>query len=86
MSVGSVLIGVAVVMVVATYLARPFRSARVSKDLDREIEGWVAQVRAWGMLSGENGVPGACPHCGHPVAPDDRFCAACGAPLPGSVE
>lgn len=22
-----------------------------------------------------------CPHCGHHTAPDDRFCAGCGAPL-----
>jgi hypothetical protein len=86
MDVGSALIGVAVVLVVAAYLARPFRSTWVSRDLDRVIEGWVAQVRAEGTLPGEDGAPGACPRCGHPVAPDDRYCAACGAPLPGSVE
>ena len=43
MSTGSALIGIAVTLVVAAYLARPFRTAG---SLNRAIETWVAQVRA----------------------------------------
>ena len=86
MNAGSALIGVAVVLVVVAYLARPFRSTQVSRDLDQVIEGWVALVRAEGKLPTEDGTPDTCPCCGHPVAPHDRYCAACGAPLTGSVE
>jgi hypothetical protein len=43
MSLGGILVGVALILVVGAYLARPFRTAT---DLDRAIEAWVAQVRA----------------------------------------
>jgi len=44
MTVGSILVGVAVLAVVVAYLARPFRPAGMSAD--RTIEAWVKQVRA----------------------------------------
>ena len=44
MSVGSVLVGLALALVVGAYLARPFRT--VALDLDRTIKTWVAEVRA----------------------------------------
>lgn len=48
---------------------------------DGELGPTVAQeVAARRTLQGERARP--CPSCGHPVAPGDRFCAACGARLP----
>jgi len=90
MGVGSVFLGIALLLVVAAYLARPFRIARAGMDLDRAIEAWVAQVRVEGHGDGEveeRGSEGAerqvnfCPQCGQRVGPNDRFCAQCGAPL-----
>ena len=94
MTVGSVLIGVAALAVVAAYVARPFRAA-ADRDLDRMIEAWVAQVEAGDPESREESerdiesrAPAAaarvmnyCPQCGQPIAQDDRFCSACGAQL-----
>jgi hypothetical protein len=88
MSIGSILVGVAFILIVGAYLARPFRRGRV--DLDRAIETWVAQVRvgeggegsASAAEDAEEGV-NYCPQCGRRVGPDDRFCAGCGRPLPG---
>jgi len=76
MSVGSILIGVALLLVVGAYLARPFR--RTQADLDQALERWVAQVRAEKLAP-----PAFCPSCGQPVAAGDRFCRACGKPLRG---
>jgi hypothetical protein len=74
MSIGSILVGMAVLLFLVAYVARPFRRAEV--DLDRLIEARVAQVRRERDNSAH-----ACPYCGHCAGPDDRFCAGCGAPL-----
>jgi hypothetical protein len=91
MGIGSMLVGVALLLVVAAYLARPFRVARPGVGLDRAIEAWVAQVGVEGR--GDGGVEerasaeagrrrvNFCPQCGQGVGPGDRFCAQCGAPL-----
>jgi hypothetical protein len=42
MSIGTVLVAIALVLVLAAYLARPFRKPA---DLDQAIEAWVAQVK-----------------------------------------
>jgi hypothetical protein len=90
MGIGSMLVGVALLLVVAASLARPFRVARAGADLDRAIEVWVAQVRAEGhgdAGTGEHESEGTgrrvnfCPQCGQRVGPGDRFCAQCGAAL-----
>jgi hypothetical protein len=88
MGIGSVFVGIAVLLVVVAYLARPFRVARAGVGLDRAIEAWVAQVRAEGYGGVEEQAgQGArkqvnfCPQCGQRVSPGDRFCAQCGAPL-----
>jgi hypothetical protein len=90
MSIGSLLIGLALALVVGAWLARPFRRAA---DPDREIEVWVAQVRAQAQspsfTARQEEEPGPareeevnfCPRCGRPVGPEDRFCARCGAPI-----
>lgn len=43
MSLGAVLIGFAAAMLLATYIALPFR--RRAGDVDARIEAWVAQLR-----------------------------------------
>jgi hypothetical protein len=93
MSIGSILVGIALALVTGAYLARPFRTATV--DLDRAIETWVAEVRAEKQRSGgaeeqrsekaEEKV-NYCSQCGRRVGPDDHFCAGCGTPLRGDVE
>ena len=82
MSIGTVLVGIAVALVVGAYLARPFR--RGGADLDRAIETWVAQVRAEGQpKKGEFGAKplSYCPQCGRRLRLDDRFCSGCGTQL-----
>ena len=90
MGIGSIFVGIALLLVVAAYLARPFRVARAGADLDRAIEAWVAHVRAEGhedagIEEHESERTGRrvnfCPQCGQRVGPGDRFCAQCGAPL-----
>jgi hypothetical protein len=93
MSVGALLIGIALLTVVAAYVARPFRTAREGADPDKAIEFWVAQVRGEQEMSPEGGEPGGsdlradtvnyCPECGRRVASDDRFCSRCGTKLRG---
>ncbi len=88
MGIGSILVGVAVVLVVGAYLARPFRTTEV--DLDQTIDAWVAQVSAEGAAArltdrGPDPV-NFCPQCGRRVGPDDRFCARCGTPLQAGTE
>ncbi|HHS97850.1 MAG TPA: zinc ribbon domain-containing protein [Chloroflexi bacterium] len=85
MSVGSLLVGAALALMVGAYLARPFR--RPEADLDRAIEQWVAQTYAT-LQSARPPAPtpsegpvNFCPQCGRRVGPDDRFCAGCGTPL-----
>ncbi|HIE37727.1 MAG TPA: zinc ribbon domain-containing protein [Anaerolineae bacterium] len=86
MSVGAILVGAALTLLVGAYLARPFRRMRVEPD--RAIEYWVAQVRERGgreaRAQGRRGVEGPvnfCPQCGRRVGPEDRFCAGCGTRL-----
>ena len=100
MSFGSILVGLSMALVAAAYLARPFRVARNSSDLDRMIETWVAQVRraepeADGVEPVDELVSPAqstegdpilfCSQCGRRAGPDDRFCSGCGARLRGGV-
>jgi hypothetical protein len=90
MSIGSVLVGIAVAMVVVAYLARPFRGARANAHLDREIEAGVARVRAEReKAQGDTTVEertAYCPRCGRRAGPDDRFCARCGTQLQEGAE
>ncbi len=84
MSIGAILVGIAGLLVVGAYLARPFYTTEL--DLERAIEAWVAQARAEG--TGEQRGTGAgepvnfCSRCGRSVGPDDHFCPGCGAQLP----
>jgi tRNA(Ile2) C34 agmatinyltransferase TiaS len=85
MSIGSILVGIAVAMVVVAYLARPFRRARANVHPDREIEAGVAQLRAemekaQGDTAAEERTA-CCPQCGRRAGPGDRFCARCGTQL-----
>lgn len=84
MSIGSILVGVALVVGVGAYLARPFRQGRV--DLDRAIETWASQVRVSGADKDAEEAVNYCARCGRRAGPDDRFCAGCGRPLSGGAE
>ncbi|MEA3340293.1 MAG: zinc-ribbon domain-containing protein [Chloroflexota bacterium] len=89
MGIGSVLVGVACILVVGAYLARPFRGTEM--DPDRAIEAWVAQARRGGG-TGERGSRGAeervnfCAQCGRRVGTDDHFCPGCGTRLQKGAE
>jgi len=79
MSIGSILVGLALALVTAAYLARPFRAAYT---VDQVIEAWVARVG-----SGATGAAGTtCPRCGRIAGPSDSFCAGCGAQLQEQAE
>jgi hypothetical protein len=92
-SVGSFLVGGALVLIVVAYLARPFRSVRVGAAPDQAIEAWVAQVRAEGRAGEGARKPDEretehiayCPQCGRRTQPGDRFCAGCGTQLRGGA-
>jgi hypothetical protein len=89
MSVGSILVAIALALVVGAWLARPFH--RSEPGLKRSIEAWVAQVRAEGMERGGAGAsPGGeveyCTRCGRRAGPGDRFCASCGTWLREAAE
>jgi len=51
MSIGAVLVGVAAFLLLAAYVARPFR--RVGPDLDQMIETQVARVRRKMGMAGD---------------------------------
>jgi hypothetical protein len=92
-SIGAVLVGASLILIVVAYLARPFRAVQAGTDLDQVIEAWVAQVRAEGRESREAEEQGEeeaehiayCPQCGRRVGPGDRFCAGCGTQLRGGA-
>jgi hypothetical protein len=97
MSIGAILVGMGALIVVVAYVARPFRAATISGDLDRTIEAWVARARdeegvgrrteargeRSGPVGGESEAINFCPQCGRQVAPDDRFCSGCGTQVRG---
>jgi hypothetical protein len=97
MSIGSILIGTAALIVVAAYVARPFR-ARGTSTTDEAIEAWVARIgdepdekdetytdrpseRAAPREEAAERVVNFCPQCGQRAEPEDRFCSGCGTPL-----
>ena len=89
MSIGSILVGIALAMVAAAYVTRPFRAPTSDGVSDQMIEGWVTRTRT---QMGKRELQGAepegapfCPRCGRRAASDDRFCARCGAQLPEDV-
>jgi hypothetical protein len=92
MSIGSILVGAGVALVLGVYLARPFRASRGAGSLDRTIDSWVAQIRAEKKSPGLRDSTGTaddgasfCPQCGRAVGPDDRFCSGCGTRLEGNA-
>jgi hypothetical protein len=92
MSIGSIMVGAAVALVLGVYLARPFRPSRGAASLDRTIDSWVAQMRAeekstalGDSADGADERVSFCPQCGRAVGTDDRFCSGCGTGLRGSA-
>ncbi len=84
MSLGTLLFSLAIAAVVAAYVARAFR--RAPDDLDRVIEGWIAQEARLRAAQSATKAADICPHCGRPVEPGHRFCRGCGAALAKEVE
>jgi hypothetical protein len=92
MSIGSIMVGAAVALVLGVYLARPFRASWGPASLDRTIDSWVAQMRAEekaralaDSAAGADQRASFCPQCGRAVGPDDRFCSGCGTRLEGNA-
>ncbi|MBN1179516.1 MAG: zinc ribbon domain-containing protein [Anaerolineae bacterium] len=93
MSIGSMLLGIAVALVTLAYLARPFRVAQGRIDADRAIEVWVAQTQvvrrpalteqSAAAPTGDAEAVNFCSRCGRRVGPDDVFCPGCGKRLRG---
>jgi hypothetical protein len=96
MSIGSILVGVAVAILTGAYLARPFRPAGGEGEIDRAIEAWVARAGEESVY--EESVQeepdrverveepiNYCSRCGRRVGPQDRFCPGCGHPLQGGT-
>jgi len=53
-----------------------------NSDPEQAIEAQVARLRTVSASDGKSqAAPSACPQCGEPVRPGDRFCPQCGAPL-----
>jgi hypothetical protein len=93
MTVGALLVGIAVLGVVAAYVARPFRSTRTAPS-EQTIETWIARTRGVGEElererqqrvtpepTGSALVVNYCRQCGQRVDEADRFCSGCGTPL-----
>jgi len=94
MSIGSILVGTAALIVVAAFVARPFRT-RSTSATDRAIEAWVARIgdevdEREETAESEHPAPreettkravNFCPQCGQRAEPGDRFCSGCGTPL-----
>ncbi|MCS7283562.1 MAG: zinc-ribbon domain-containing protein [Anaerolineae bacterium] len=84
MSLGSILIGLAIALIVGAWLIRPFRH---TAHPDRAIEYWVTKARlsyrepSAPVSEGSEEEIRFCPRCGRRVGPEDRFCARCGTPL-----
>lgn len=81
MSVGTVLVALAIATVLVAYVARPFR--REEGDPEAQLERWVQEARS---QRSETTGRATCPQCGRPVQADHRFCPGCGAPLPEGEE
>ncbi len=85
MSVGSILVGVAVTVIVGAYLAHPFRVVNMGKSADLDIEAWVSRVRAEGPVAGaaeaDSEPVNFCSKCGRRLASGDRFCPGCGTQI-----
>lgn len=91
MNPGALLVGLAAAIVLAAYVALPFRKRA---DADRQIEAWVAALRSRQAEPGAHAKPDAAPdireaapdlafchQCGRQVRPHHRFCPHCGANL-----
>ena len=77
MSIGAILVSVAVVAVVAAYVARPFR--RVAVDVDGIVEVWVRRARRAGLaMIGDEPEISASPQ----VVAVDQAAVAPAQPLP----
>ena len=76
MQIGTLLVVLALSMVLAAYILRPFQADE--KDIEAAIEGRIAELRQT-----DQNRPQAqfCTQCGHVLGPDDRFCAQCGHPV-----
>ena len=80
MTIGTLLIGLAVAILAVSYVARPFQRGH-PVDLDQAIDRWVTQTRAQLSAEGDDAPVSFCPQCGRDVDPEHRFCPDCGTKL-----
>jgi len=95
MDLGTLLVGIALLVVVIGFIARPFRTAARELDPGKTIEFWVGRARdaeEAGALAAEGPVSpdlgesvNYCRECGRCVAADDQFCSGCGTRLHGGA-
>ena len=87
MGLGSILAALALALVTAAYVTRPFarRPQTVGglrlADVDRVIESWVERERALRRAKREADSASQCPECGASTSVGNRFCPKCGARL-----
>ncbi|TFG69124.1 MAG: zinc-ribbon domain-containing protein [Anaerolineales bacterium] len=98
MSLGTYLIGAALILLIAAYVGSPLRGMKF--EAEKVIEQWVSDARIRlekvphvsivenkADLVTRNEVVDVeqinfCPQCGRRVEVDHRFCPGCGTPLP----
>jgi hypothetical protein len=94
MTIGALLIGLAVAILAVSYITRPFQDDKRG-DLEQTIDQWVAQASARPTtkkaeptlpepkptVEADEAPINFCPQCGRRVSPDHQFCPGCGTKL-----
>lgn len=96
MSLGTYLLGTAILILLVTYIGRPLR--RQTNADDTLIEKWLSSLKQseHGLVIDQVGkdsirldgrhinnveTANVCPYCGRRVEEDHRYCPSCGKPL-----
>jgi len=83
MSLGTILIGIAILLMLVAYITQPFHE--IGTRQEDTIEVWVKQMREEGQNTTHptpsSDIKVTCPNCGEPIQKGHHFCPQCGAPL-----